>query len=118
MASDIASIGIAIDTAGLEKGAVALDALAKRGDAVDKAMSQVEGATARVKKSLDTLGQSARGQSGLEQVGAGAKEAAKGVEAVGSAAERAKSGITGIVGSLFSWGDAAKKTAAEQTLLH
>ena len=117
MADDIASIGVKVDTKGIEQGAVALDVLASKGDAVDKAMSQVEGATARAKKSLDTLGQSARGQSGLEKVGAGAQQAAKGMEAVAGVADRVKAGVNGVIGSLFSWGNAAKQAAAEQDRL-
>lgn len=93
MTQDIASIGFSVDTSGIERGAVALDVLASKGAEVDKAVSQIEGATARAKKSLDTLGQSARDGAGLGDVGKSAAATASGMDAAGKAAERSAVGV-------------------------
>ena len=117
MASDIASIGIAIDTAGLEKGAVALDALASKGADVDRAMSQVEGATARAKKSLDTLGQGAKSASGMGELSKDAADAAVAIKGMGDASDKASGGLKSWASNMLGMGNAAKQAAAEQERL-
>lgn len=88
---EIAAIGIALETDGVEKGIRALDVLASKGPAVEKSMGQVEGAAKRTGKSLETLG---RGTAldGLAQTSA---TAAAGMEKMGAASGKAQSALSG-----------------------
>jgi len=88
---DIAAIGIALETDGVEKGIRALDVLASKGPAVEKSMGQVEGAAKRTGKSLETLG---RGTAldGLAQTSA---TAAAGMEKLGASSGKAQAALSG-----------------------
>ena len=92
MSEDIASIGFKVDTSDIERGNVALDALASKGEAVDKSVSQVEAAASKTSKSLDNLGRSVHGVN-MGGLGGAAQTAATGMGAAGKAAE---SGATGV----------------------
>lgn len=57
MSEEIAVIGVAMPTDGVEKGIKALDTLASTGSKVEKAMDGIDRAAAKTGKSLATLGQ-------------------------------------------------------------
>jgi len=56
MSDDVASIGFKVNTSDIDKGSVALDNLASKGDAVDKAVSKVERATNSAAGFIGNLG--------------------------------------------------------------
>ena len=92
MSEDIASIGFKVDTSDIERGNVALDALASKGEAVDKSVSQVEAAASKTGKSLDNLAQSARSVN-MGGLGGAAQTAATGIGAAGKAADIGATGV-------------------------
>ena len=116
MADDIGSIGFKVDTGEIERGAVALEALASKGAAVDKAVAQVESAAKRAGKSLDTLGQSVKGAD-MGAVGSQAEKAASGVAGLGAAAEKGAAGTKKAADALGAFSDASKRAAAERASL-
>lgn len=114
MADEITPIGFSVDTSGIERANKALDELASKGSGVDRAIGQVEGAVNRTGKSLDTLGRSASGASGIDKVGKDAQTAASGIAAVGAASERGAQGVRSYAESLRGFGDAARQAASSR----
>lgn len=87
MTQDIESIGLSMDTSGVEKGIKSLETLAATGPKVEKSMGGVEGAATRVNKSLATLGQG-NAANGLSTVARASDTAATSVKKVGDAAAK------------------------------
>lgn len=98
---EVTSIGIGMQTDGVERGIKALDVLASKGPIVEKSMGQVEGAAKRTGKSLETLGRgtaldglaqtSATAAAGMEKLGA---SSGKAQAALGGQAAAAKSAVS------------------------
>ena len=59
MATEIESIGLAMDTSGVERGIKSLDELAARGPKVEQSMQGVERAAKQAGQGVSTLGQGA-----------------------------------------------------------
>lgn len=119
MSNEIESIGLGMDTSGVERGIKALDVLAGKGAPVEKAMAGIEGAADRTGKSLKSLSEGAAkgfddvakkavpAADGLKKVEASASEAEKsvksigkggsaGLDALGKAAAAASTGMRGL----------------------
>lgn len=114
---DIAVVGLAMQTDGVEKGIKALDTLASAGPKVEKAMDGIEKAASKTGKTLGTLGQG--NGAGLEQVTTKATTAAAGVQKITTAATEAdnslkKAGASagGAAAGIDKMGISAKQTAA------
>ncbi|MDR0275935.1 MAG: hypothetical protein LBI48_11480 [Burkholderiaceae bacterium] len=114
MSDDVGAIGFKVETSDIDRGGVALENFAAKGDQVDKAVAGIEGAVKRAGKSLDTLGQSAQGAAKVADVGEGAKKAADGIGSMGDAVTRGVQGLKSYIESLSLAGKAAKAAAQQQ----
>ncbi|GAD20965.1 tape measure protein [Acidovorax sp. MR-S7] len=90
MALDVESIGLAMDTSGVERGIKSLDELASRGPKVEQSLQSVERAAKQAGQGVSTLGQSAAA-TGVDKVGAAGERAAQGLGKMGQAAQSAVS---------------------------
>ncbi|GDY37680.1 tape measure protein [Acidovorax sp. NB1] len=107
---DIAAIGIALETDGVEKGIRALDTLASKGPAVEKAMGQVEGAAKKTGKTLENLG-SSTAKGGIEGFGKAGSSAADGIDRLGKAADRSQKDVSSLNAALRSSSGDARSAA-------
>lgn len=107
---DIAAIGLALETDGVEKGTRALDTLASKGPAVEKAMGQVEGAAKKTGKTLESLGSSST-KGGIEGIGKAGSTAADGIDRLGKAADRSQKDVSGLNSALRSSSGDARAAA-------
>lgn len=110
MTQEIESIGLGMDTSGVERGIKALDVLASKGAPVEKAMAGIEGATERTGKSLKSLGDSAG--KGLDDVAKKAAPAADGLKKVEASASEAEKSVKSIGKGGSAGLDALGKAAA------
>lgn len=110
MTQEIESIGLGMDTSGVERGIKALDVLASKGAPVEKAMAGIEGATERTGKSLKSLGESAG--KGLDDVAKKATPAADGLKKVETSAAEAEKSVKSIGKGGSAGLDALSKAAA------
>ena len=110
MTQEIESIGLGMDTSGVERGIKALDVLASKGAPVEKAMAGIEGATERTGKSLKSLGDSAG--KGLDDVAKKAAPAADGLKKVEASASEAERSVKSIGKGGSAGLDALGKAAA------
>lgn len=94
MTQEIESIGLGMDTSGIEKGIKALDVLAGKGAPVERAMAQVEGAAKKTVKSLDDLANAT--PKAVDSVGKTATKAADGLAKVSGAADGAVKSVRNI----------------------
>lgn len=85
--TDVAAIGIVIETDGLDKGIKKLSELAQQGPKVEASMAGISGEAKRVAKDLAELG--VGGGDGLKKTSEAAKQAATGLKASGTAAREA-----------------------------
>lgn len=108
--TDIASIGVGIQTDSIERGIKALDVLAQQGPKVEKALDGVEKTAAKAGKSLKSIGEGAG--KGLDDVGRAAPKAADGVGRVAKNADDAKKALSAIGASTAGLG--AVSAAATQ----
>lgn len=107
MADDIISVGIKIDTSGVENGNASLDAFASKGAKVDQAVSQVEAGAKRVGKSLETLGANAlsatgpieRVSSSSERLGPSLRDASAQLTGAGASIAAVKASATAFSGA-------------------
>lgn len=95
MTQEIESIGLSMDTSGVEKGIKSLETLAATGPKVERAMGGVEGAAAKTGKTLANLGQG-RAATGLNKVGEAAGGAAREMGRVSDASEQVNRGLSGV----------------------
>lgn len=114
---DIASIGLTMQTDGVEKGIKSLETLAGTGPKVEKAMDGIEKAAAKTGKTLGTLGQG--NGAGLDQVTASAGTAAASVQKVAAAAAEVDNNVKKVgtsantaTAGMDKMGVSAKQTAA------
>jgi tape measure domain-containing protein len=114
MTQEIESIGLGMDTSGVEKGIKSLETLASTGPKVEKAMQGVETATQKTGKTLATLGQGAG--AGLDEVGKKSSTAADGLGKVSKSADEVNKSVkrAGSAGS-SSGLDALKRSADSAT---
>lgn len=89
MALDVETIGLAMDTSGVERGIKSLDELAARGPKVEQSMQGVERAAKQAGQGVSTLGST--NAQGLEKVGTASQQAAQGLGKMGQAAQSAVS---------------------------
>ncbi len=88
MAEEVTSIGIGMETDGVERGIKSLKMLAEQGPKVEKAMAGIEGAAGKTGKNLDDAGKAGeRAAQGLGKVGQAAQSAVSSQAALASAFE-------------------------------
>lgn len=85
--TDVAAVGIAVETDGVDKGIKKLAELAKQGPKVEQSMAGISAESKKVAKSLADLGSGAG--DGLKKTGDAAQKAATGIKASGTAAREA-----------------------------
>lgn len=85
MSEDIKTIGIGIDTSGIDTGSASLDRLAAQGPKVDSALKSVETAAAKAGKSIASLAQTGP-TGGLDKVSQSSAAAAASVKKLGDSA--------------------------------
>lgn len=88
MATEVTSIGVGMETDGVERGIRTLQQLASQGPRVEKSMQGVEAAASKVNKSLSGLGEGS--DRGLKSVNEASKEAERGLDGVTKQADNAK----------------------------
>jgi lambda family phage tail tape measure protein len=108
---DEAALGLKVDATGVQAATKALEDFVDQGAKTEKAMAGVEGAAAKIGKSLKTLGDGA--SKGLDDIGKSAPAAAESVGRVAKSAEDAKRALAGINASVASLGQVT--TAATQS---
>lgn len=119
MAEEVTSIGIGMETGGIEHGIKSLQVLAAQGPAVEKAMAGVEGAAVKTGKSLKSIAEGAG--KGLDEVGKTAPKAADGVGRVAKSADDAKKAMSAMNASaagLSQVSTAAEHSARSMTSLN
>lgn len=84
---DVAAVGIAVETDGVDKGIKKLEELSRQGPKVEQSMADIATESKRVAKSLADLGIGAG--DGLKKTGEAAQKAATGLKASGTAAREA-----------------------------
>lgn len=89
MSENIASIGVKFDGTDLEKGRIALDAIAAAGPKVEAALKSVEGSAGKTGKTLASLGKGAK----VADLGKDGATAAAGMEKLGAASAKAGDAI-------------------------
>lgn len=85
--TDVAAVGIAVETDGVDKGIKKLAELAQQGPKVEQSMAGISAESKKVAKSLADLGSGAG--DGLKKTGDAAQKAATGIKASGTAAREA-----------------------------
>lgn len=110
MSNEIETIGLGMDTSGVEKGIKALDVLAGKGAPVEKAMAGIEGAAERTGKSLKTLGDGAT--KGIDEVAKRSPAAASGLKKVNEGAEAAGKSVKNMGATGAAGLDVLSKSAA------
>ncbi|PUA95527.1 tape measure domain-containing protein [Acidovorax sp. 107] len=110
MTQEIESIGLGMDTSGVERGIKALDVLAGKGAPVEKAMAGIEGAADRTGKSLKSLGEGAA--KGIDDLAKRAPAAASGLKKVDESADSAAKSVKSLGGAGSSGLDALNKSAS------
>ncbi|RQO83482.1 tape measure protein [Acidovorax sp. FJL06] len=110
MSNEIESIGLGMDTSGVERGIKALDVLAGKGAPVEKAMAGIEGAADRTGKSLKSLGDGAA--KGIDDLAKRAPSAASGLKKVDESADSAAKSVKSLGGAGSSGLDALSKAAS------
>ena len=85
--TDVAAVGISIETSDVDKGIKKLEELSKQGPKVEQSMAGIANESKRVAKSLADLGIGAG--DGLKKTGEAAQKAATGLKASGTAAREA-----------------------------
>lgn len=98
MADDVASIGVKMETDGVERGIKSLEALSQQGPKVEKAMAGVEGAAVRTGKSIKSLAEGSG--KGLDEIGKAAPTASRNLGAVASSADDAKKSLAAMAASV------------------
>ena len=88
MTTEVTSIGVGMETDGVERGIRTLQQLASQGPRVEKSMQGVEAAASKVNKSLSGLGEGS--DRGLKSVNEASKEAERGLDGVTKQADNAK----------------------------
>lgn len=109
MSNEIESIGLGMDTSGVERGIKALDVLAGKGAPVEKAMAGIEGAADRTGKSLKSLGEGAA--KGIDDLAKRAPAAASGLKKVDESADSAAKNVKSLGGAGVAGLDALNKAA-------
>lgn len=89
MTNEVTSIGVGMDTDGVERGIKTLKVLAEQGPKVEKAMSGIEGAAKSTGRTLESL---AKGAPDLKGVADGAQKAGS---ALGGMGQQAREAVTG-----------------------
>ncbi|MBW8464278.1 tape measure protein, partial [Acidovorax sp.] len=92
---DVAAIGLAMETDGIDRGINRLEVLAATGPKVERAMGGVEGAAAKTGKTLENLGQG-RAATSLNKVGEAAGGAAREMGRVNQASDQVSRGLSGM----------------------
>ncbi|MDR0216205.1 MAG: tape measure protein [Comamonas sp.] len=119
MTNEVASIGVGVETGGIEQGIKSLKVLADQGPRVEKAMAGVEGAAVKTGKSLKSIAEGAG--KGLDEVGKTAPKAADGVGRVAKSADDAKKAMSAMNASaagLSQVSTAAEHSARSMTSLN
>lgn len=98
--TDVAAVGIAVETDGLDKGIKKLAELAQQGPKVEQSMAGISGEAKKVAKNLAELGAGAG--DGLKKTGEAAKQAATGIKASSAAAREAVTDTESLRRSLSS----------------
>ncbi len=109
MSNEIESIGLGMDTSGVERGIKALDVLAGKGAPVEKAMAGIEGAADRTGKSLKSLGEGAA--KGIDDLAKRAPAASSGLKKVDESADSAAKSVKSLGGAGVAGLDALNKAA-------
>ena len=94
MSDEVASIGIRVDTDGVDRGIQRLDDLARRGPQVEASMSGIATESRRVARSLADLGAGAG--DGLRKTAEASQQAATGIRASGNATKEATTHTEGL----------------------
>lgn len=102
MTNEVTSIGVGMETDGVERGIRTLQQLASQGPRVEKSMQGVEAAAAKADKSLKGLGDGA--DKGLKDIGSSSASAEQGLGRVAKTAEDAKRSMDGMAKSASSIG--------------
>ncbi len=107
MTTDIETIGLAMDTSGIEKGIRSLDELAARGPKVEKSMQGVATAATQAGQGVASLG--GANASGLDKVAGSGERAAQGLGKMGQAAQSAVSSQDALKRAVESFNQAEEK---------
>ena len=109
MTTEIESIGLAMDTSGVERGIRSLDELAARGPKVEKSLKGVETAATEAGKGVSSLG--ASNAKGLDDVAKAGDRAAQGLSKTSQAARSAVSSQQALAAAV------AQFTSAERSFV-
>lgn len=109
MSNEVASVGVGMETSGIEQGIKSLKVLADQGPLVEKSMAGVESAATKTGKSLKSLSEG--GGKGLDDVGKSAPKAADGVGRVAKSADEAKRAIAAMNASVAGFASISTSSA-------
>jgi len=98
--TDVAAVGIAVETDGVDKGIKKLAELAQQGPKVEQSMAGISAESKKVAKSLADLGSGAG--DGLKKTGDAAQKAATGIKASGTAAREAVTSTASLARAMAS----------------
>jgi len=98
--TDVAAVGIAVETDGVDKGIKKLTELAQQGPKVEQSMAGISAESKKVAKSLADLGSGAA--DGLKKTGDAAQKAATGIKASGTAAREAVTSTASLARAMAS----------------